>query len=130
MSVAVTRRRFTTDDYERMGKAGILRAEDRVELIDGEIVTKMTIGPRHHASVDRANRAFVMKAGESGIVRVQGAVVLNLFNAPEPDLVLLRPRPDFYASRQAAPADILLIVEVSETSIDFDRQVKAPLYAR
>ncbi|HKE84081.1 MAG TPA: Uma2 family endonuclease [Vicinamibacterales bacterium] len=130
MSVAVSRRRFTVDDYERMDRAGIFLTGGRVELIDGEIVTKMTTGPRHHASVDRATRAFVMKAGESAIVRVQGAVVLNLFNAPGPDLVLLRPRPDFYASRQAAPADILLIVEVSDSSIDYDRDVKASLYAR
>jgi Uma2 family endonuclease len=130
MSVAVTRRRFTIDDCQRMEDAGILRAEDRVELIDGEFVTMMAIGPRHHASVDRATRAFVTKVGESAIVRVQGAVVLDLYNAPEPDLVLLRPRADFYASRYAGPADILLIIEVAESSIDYDREVKAPLYAR
>jgi Uma2 family endonuclease len=130
MSVAVSRRRFTLDDYERMDRAGIFLTGGRVELIDGEFITKMTAGPRHHASVDRATRAFVMKAGESAIVRVQGAVVLNLFNAPEPDLLLLRPHADFYASRQAAPPDALLAIEVSETSIDFDREVKAPLYAR
>ena len=130
MSVAVTRRRFTIDDCQRMEDAGLLRAEDRVELIDGEFVKMMAIGPRHHASVDRATRAFVTKAGESAIVRVQGAVVLDLYNAPEPDLVLLRPRADFYASRYAGPADILLIIEVAESSIDYDREVKAPLYAR
>ena len=130
MSVAVTRRRFTVDDYQRMEETGILRAEDRVELIDGEFVTQMTIGPRHHASVDCANRAFVTKAGESAIIRVQGAVVLDLYNAPEPDLVLLRPRTDFYASRHAGPADVLLVVEVAESSIEYDRTVKALLYAR
>jgi hypothetical protein len=115
MSVAVTRRRFTIDDCQRMEDAGILRAEDRVELIDGEFVTMMAIGPRHHASVDRATRAFVTKVGESAIVRVQGAVVLDLYNAPEPDHVLLRPRADFYASRNAGPADIHLIIEVAES---------------
>ena len=130
MSVAVSRRRFTVDDYQRMGEAGILRAEDRVELIDGEIVTKMTIGPRHHAGVDRATRAFVMTAGEAAIVRVQGAVRLDLYNAPEPDLMLLRPRADFYASRHAGPADVLLVVEVADSSFDFDRVVKASLYSR
>lgn len=130
MALAATKRRFTVDDYQRMEEAGILRAEDRVELIDGEFVTKMTIGPRHHASVDRAARAFVIKAGESAIVRVQGAVRLDLYNAPEPDLVLLRPRHDFYAGRHAGPADVLLVVEVAESSIDYDRDVKARLYAR
>jgi Uma2 family endonuclease len=130
MSVAVTRRRFTVDDYQRMEEAGILRAEDRVELVDGEFVRMMAIGPRHHASVDRANRAFVTKLGESAIVRVQGAVRLDLYNAPEPDLVLLRPRSDFYATRHAGPADVLLILEVAESSIEYDRTVKALLYAR
>jgi len=130
MSVAVSRRRFTADDYQRMGQAGILRAEDRVELIDGEIVAMTPIGPRHCASVDRATRAFVLKAGDSAIVRVQGSVRLDVFTEPQPDLVLLRPRADFYASQHPGPADILLIVEVAESSIDYDRDVKAGIYAR
>jgi Uma2 family endonuclease len=130
MALAVQKRRFTVDESERMEAAGILRRDDRIELIDGEFITKMTIGPRHHASVDRATRAFVTKAGESAIVRVQGAVVLNLFSAPEPDVVLLRPRSDFYASRHAGPADVFLVIEVAESSIAFDREIKAPLYAR
>jgi Uma2 family endonuclease len=130
MSVAVSRRRFTADDYQRMGQAGILCAEDRVELIDGEIIAMTPIGPRHCASVDRATRAFVTKAGDSAIVRVQGSVRLDLHNEPEPDLVLLRPRADFYASRHPGPDDILLIVEVADSSIDYDREVKSRLYAR
>ena len=113
-----------------MEYAGILRAEDRVELIDGEFVKMMAIGPRHHASVDRATLVFVTKLGESAIVRVEGAVVLDFYNAPEPDLVLLRPRSDFYASRLSGPADVLLILEISESSIEYDRTVKALLYAR
>jgi Uma2 family endonuclease len=130
MPIAVTRRRFTADDYQRMGQAGILRAEDHVELIDGEIVTMTPIGPRHCASVDRATRAFVTKAGDSAIVRVQGSVRLDLYSEPEPDIVLLRPRSDFYASRHPGPAEILLIVEVAESSIDYDRDVKSRVYAR
>jgi Uma2 family endonuclease len=130
MPVAVTRRRFTADDYQRMGQAGILRREDHVELIDGEIVTMTPIGPRHCASVDRANRAFVMKAGDSAIVRVQGSVRLDFYTEPEPDLVLLRPRPDFYSPAHPGPADILLIVEIAETAIDYDRDVKSRVYAR
>ena len=130
MSVAVSRRRFTADDYQRMGQAGILRREDHVELIDGEIIAMTPIGTRHCASVDRANRAFVTKAGDSAIVRVQGSVRLDLYSEPEPDLVLLRPRADFYASAHPGPADILLIVEVAESSIEYDREVKARVYAR
>jgi len=124
------RRRFTADDYERMGEAGILRAEDRVELIDGEVVAMSPIGSRHGAGVDRANFVFVTTARASAIVRVQGAVRLDPYHQPEPDLALLRPRADFYASAQPGPADILLVLEVAESSLAYDRDVKAPLYAR
>ena len=98
MDVAVSRRRFTVDDYHRMGEVGILSPTDRVELIDGEIVSMTPIGPRHGASVNRTNRVLVTAVGTSAIVRVQGSVRLDLFHEPEPDIVLLRPRADFYAS--------------------------------
>jgi Uma2 family endonuclease len=130
MPIAVTRKRFSADDYQRMGEAGILRRKDRVELIDGEIIAMSPIGPRHCANVDRATRAFITKAGESAIVRVQGSVRLDLYSEPEPDLVLLRPRADFYASGHPGPADILLIVEVAQSSIDYDREFKSHVYAR
>jgi Uma2 family endonuclease len=130
MAVAVSRRRFTVHDYHRMGDAGILSPTDRVELIDGEIVTKMAIGPRHGASVDRTNRALTTAVGTSAIVRVQGSVRLDLFNQPEPDIVLLRPRADFYASAHPGPADMLLVIEFAESSIDYDRDIKAHIYAK
>ncbi|MGH9201774.1 MAG: Uma2 family endonuclease [Vicinamibacterales bacterium] len=130
MSVAISRRRFTADDYQRIGQAGILSEDDRVELIDGEILSMSPIGTRHCASVDRATRAMVTRAGDKAIVRVQGAVRLDFYNEPEPDLVLLRPRADFYASFHPGPADILLIVEVADSSIDYDRKVKGQIYAR
>ena len=87
-------------------------------------------GPRHAAVVSRLIHHFVTCAGESAIVRAQDAVRLNLFNQPEPDIALLRPRDDFYASAHPGPADILLVVEVAESSIGYDRTVKAELYAR
>ena len=130
MAVEISRRHFTADEYQQMGRAGILREGDRVELIDGDIVTMTPIGPRHSATVDRLTRHFVVHAGETAIVRSQGAVRLNFFTEPQPDLVLLRPRDDFYASAHPGPSDILLIVEVAQTSIRYDRAVKAELYAR
>ena len=130
MSFAVSRRRFTADDYQRMGQAGILSKSDHVELIDGEVVSMTPIGPRHCASVDRATRLFVTKAGSTAIVRVQGSVRLDFYTEPEPDLVLLRPRDDFYSSAHPGPADILLIIEVADSSIDYDRDVKAGIYAQ
>ena len=130
MAVEVTRRRFTADEYQQMGRAGILREGDRVELNDGEIVTMTPIGPRHGAIVDRLSRAFFTNAGDAAIVRTQGAVRLNAFTEPQPDVVLLRRRDDFYESAHPGPDDILLLVEVAESSIRYDSTVKAALYAR
>ncbi len=129
MASSVTRKRFTADEYQRMGQVGILTEDDRVELIDGEIVALTPIGTRHNASVARANRALVRTAGDDAIVLPEGSVRLDLFSEPQPDLVLLRPRADFYASRHAGPDDILLIIEVAQSSMEYDRDVKAPLYA-
>ena len=130
MAAEIIRRRFTADEYQRMGTAGILSEDDRIELIEGEIVAMSPIGPRHMAAVDRANRTLVMQAGDGAIVRVQGSVRLNLFTEPEPDLVLLRPRKDFYAWAHPGPDDILLIIEIADSSLKYDRDVKGPLYAR
>jgi len=129
MPIELLKRRFDADEYQRMGRAGILTEGDRVELINGEIITMTPIGPRHNAAVNRANRALVGAVGNQAIVQVQGSVRLDLSSEPQPDLVLLRPEPDFYASRLPGPADILLIVEVAESSIDYDSEVKAALYA-
>jgi Uma2 family endonuclease len=130
MPVTVTRKRFTADEYQQMGQAGILSEDDRVELIDGEIIAMTPIGPRHCASVDRATRAFVTRAGDSAIVRVQGSIRLNFYSEPQPDLVLLRPRADFYASTHPGPADILLIAEIAQSSIDYHHDFKSAVYAR
>ena len=130
MAVDVERRRFSADEYQRMGDAGIFSDTDRVELIDGEILTMSPIGPRHCAVVDRVNRIMVLAAGTRAIVRVQGSIRLNGFTEPEPDLVLLRPRDDFYRGGHPQPPDILLVLEIAEASLRYDREVKAALYAR
>jgi Uma2 family endonuclease len=129
MSKLIKRRLFTVHDYHRMGDAGILRAEDRVELIYGEIITMSPTGNPHNAAVDRATRAFIHAAGDTAIVRVQGSVRLNLYNEPEPDFALLKPKDDFYAKAGAGPADVLLIVEMAASSLKYDRKVKVRLYA-
>jgi Uma2 family endonuclease len=129
MATAIQRRLFTINDCLKMVEVGILRPEERVELIHGEIVRMSPIGTRHSAVVDRANRAFVRLAGDSAIVRVQSTTVLDEFCAPEPDLALLRPRDDFYIHKHPAGRDILLIVEVADSSLDYDTSVKAELYA-
>lgn len=130
MPVGIRKRRFTADDYQRMGQVGILSEDDRVELIDGEVVAMTPIGPRHNAAVNRANRAIGRAVGDQAIVQVQGSVRLDFYHEPQPDLVLLRPQDDFYVSRLPGPEDILLVVEVAESSLDYDGDVKARLYAQ
>ena len=130
MSIAAEKRRFTADEYQRMGEAGIFCPDDRVELIDGEVVVMSPIGPRHNACVSSANQALVRAAGDAAIVLPQGSVRLDFHSEPQPDLVLLKPRADFYASRHAGPADILLVVEIAASSIEYDREVKARVYAK
>ena len=130
MAVALRTHRFTADEYLRMAEVGILSFDDRVELIDGEVLAMTPIGPRHSATVDRATRLFTSQLGAEAIVRVQGPVRLNLFTEPEPDVLILRPRDDFYSSAHPGPVDVLLVVEVSESSIDYDRDVKAFVYAQ
>jgi Uma2 family endonuclease len=125
----VTRRKFTVDEYHLLARAGILKEDDRVELLDGDIVEMSPIGSRHAACVDRLNRVF-SRLGERAIVRVQSPVRLGDLAEPQPDLALLRPRADFYAAAQPGPEDVLLVVEVAETSSDYDRQIKISLYAR
>jgi Uma2 family endonuclease len=130
MAIAVTHRRFTVNEYYRMAEVGILSPDERVELIEGEIVDMAPIGSRHAACVDRLNRDFVPALGDRAIVRVQGPLRLHDYSEPEPDLVILRPRDDFYAEETPGPADALLVIEVADTSERYDRQVKVPLYAQ
>ena len=129
MPVALRKKRFTVDEYHRMGQVGILSEDDRVELIDGEVVAMTPIGTRHNACVSCANRALVMAAGDAAIVLPEGSVRLGRHDEPQPDLVLLRPRADFYAARHAGPDDILVIVEIADSSLAYDEDVKARLYA-
>jgi Uma2 family endonuclease len=129
MPVALIKKRFTADEYQRMGQAGILSEGDRVELIAGEVLAMTPIGPRHNACVSSATHALVRAVGDDAIILPQGSVRLDLYNEPEPDLVLLRPRADFYASRHAGPKDILLIIEIADSSVEYDRDLKAVIYA-
>lgn len=129
MPVRLLKRHFTVEEYHRMAQAGILSEDDRVELVEGEIVEMVPIGSRHAACVGRLTALF-SAAQTGGIVWVQNPIRLGEHSEPQPDLTLLRPRGDFYASGHPGPQDVLLVVEVAETSADADREVKVPLYAR
>jgi Uma2 family endonuclease len=130
MSVRLQKRRFTVEEYYRMAEAGILSEDDRVELIDGEVVQMPAIGSRHAACVRRFTQLFSERAANRALVSVQNPVRLSKYSEPQPDLAMLRPRGDFYASGHPGPEDVLLIVEVADTSVEYDRTVKVPLYAR
>lgn len=112
-----------------MAQAGVLAEDDRLELIDGDLIDMTPIGSRHAGAVSRLTRLFGAAVGADAIVSVQNPVQLDHYSQPQPDLALLRPRADFYSESHPQPADVLLIVEVAEASLDYDRGVKVPLYA-
>jgi len=130
MTVQVLRRRFTVAEYYLMAKVGILHEDDRVELIEGEIVEMAPIGRYHASSVDRLTRVLSQGVGQRVILRVQSPIHLGEHSEPQPDISLLRPKDDFYASGHPGPEDVLLLIEVADTTAEYDRQVKIPLYAR
>jgi len=130
MAAELKRFRFSRADYHQMARVGIIKPRPRVELIDGDIVVMSPIGRRHKSSVDRVNDVFAPRLHGAAIVRVQSSIVLGEYGEPEPDLVLLRFRADFYAQSDEAPEDVLLIVEVADSSEAYDRRTKGPLYAR
>ena len=124
------RHRITVHEYHRMAEVGLLAPDARVELIEGEIIDMAPIGKAHSSVVDQLTRLFVRAVGDDAIVRVQGSVRLSQLSEPEPDLVLLKPRPDFYRNEFASTADTLLVIEVSDSTLRYDRDVKVPFYAR
>jgi Uma2 family endonuclease len=129
MQIEATKRRFSVDDYYRMAETGILGPEDRVELIDGEIIEMCPIGSRHLGCVNRATEIFTASFRGRAVVSVQNPLRLNKYNEPQPDLVLLKPRADYYAAKQPSSEDALLVLEVADTTLRYDRNVKAPRYA-
>ncbi len=120
---------FTRADYHKMVVSGVLTEDDRVELIEGEIVEKMPVGPSHSACVKRLNQFFAGLAGGRALVSVQDPLAIGDYSEPEPDLALLIPRDDFYAGSHPQASEVLLLIEVSDTSIVYDRRTKLPLYA-
>ena len=126
-----TRRKLDVDVYYQMAETGFLAKEDRVELIDGEIIDMAPIGQGHVATVLGLTQALASACGTKAFLSVQNPIRLDRLNVPQPDFALLRPRPDFYATGdRPGPADVLLLVEVADSSLRYDRTVKLPLYAR
>jgi len=129
LSLAVSLRPFSADEYEAMIRTGVLRADDRCELLEGEIVEMSPLGSRHIACVNRLVMRLVPLVGASAIVSAQNSIRLGDYSEPQPDLALLKPRPDFYERSLPRAADVLLLIEVSDTTLAYDRGAKLPIYA-
>jgi len=130
MHMEPQRHRITVHDYHRLAEIGVLAPDARVELIEGEIIDMAPIGNDHQSIVDQLTRILVRAAGDDAIVRTQGSIRLSQWSEPEPDVVLLKPRADFYRGEFALGTDALLVIEVSDTTLRYDRDRKVPLYAR
>ncbi len=124
------RHRITVDEYYRMAEVGLLAPDARVELIEGEIIDMAPIGTKHAAVVDALAEQFAESLRKRAIVAVQRPTRLSANSETQPDLALLRRREDFYRNAHPTPVDVLLLVEVSDTTLRYDLNAKASLYAR
>lgn len=122
------RLRFSVDEYYKMIELGMLKDYEKAEIIDGELIQKMTIGDKHAAVVDRLNRIFVRNVSDDILVRIQNPLRLSDFNEPEPDLVLAD-LTKYDGNRHPRPQEVILLVEVSDSTLKYDRDFKIPLYA-
>ncbi|MEQ8810689.1 MAG: Uma2 family endonuclease [Imperialibacter sp.] len=129
MATEVMKRLINVDEYYKMAEVGILKPEDRVELINGEIYEMSPIGNKHYSAVNKASNFLKEVLLKSVIVSVQNPIRINEGNEPEPDICLLKPRNDFYVNQFPGPNDALLIIEVADSSLQFDREVKSVTYA-
>jgi Uma2 family endonuclease len=125
----IPRRLLTAEEFLRMAEVGILTEDDRVELIEGELVAMAPFGSEHAGTVGALNRLLVMAIGERGIVFPQNPVRLDGSCVPHPDFTILKPRPDGYRSVLPGPDDVLLAIEVADSSLSYDRGPKLELYA-
>jgi len=122
-------RKFTIEQYNQMGEINIFQPEERLELIKGEILKMSPIGAKHASMVTRLTNLLVYELHQKALVSVQNSIVLDDYSEPQPDLVLLKPRSDYYENKKPEPEDIYLLIEVSDSTIIYDQTIKIPLYA-
>jgi Uma2 family endonuclease len=126
---SLPRHRLTVEDFHRMVEAGILGEDVRVELIEGELIDMPPVGSKHAGTVTRLSRMLTLAVSGKAIVYAQNPVVFRQYSEPQPDIALLKPRADDYTGALPVSEDVLLLVEVAESSLSYDREVKVPLYA-
>jgi Uma2 family endonuclease len=127
---SLARRKLSISEFHRMGEAGILREDDRIELIHGEMIEMAPIGSRHAGAVNRLSRILTLASGTDAVVATQNPLALPPDNEPQPDIALLKPRTDDYGGSLPDAGDVLLIIEVADTTLGYDRDLKLPLYAQ
>ncbi len=131
MVTSPTKKLFTVEEYEELGRTNVIPEDTRVELIEGEIIHMSPIGDLHHACVKRLLHIFSKGLkSEEAILGIQDPIILGNRSQPQPDVALLKPREDFYASGKPGAEDIMLLIEVADTSLQYDREEKIPLYAK
>jgi Uma2 family endonuclease len=130
MNTTVSIHRFNVEEYHRLIENNILHEDDRVELIEGRIIDMTPIGSKHAACVSRLNEILSEKLQKRAIINIQNPICLTAYTEPEPDIAIIKRRPDFYAEQLPQPEDVLLIIEVSDSSLDYDCETKIPLYAK
>ncbi len=121
--------KFDVEQYQQMGKAGIFHPEARVELIEGEIIVMTPIGLMHSVTINRFNYSFSQQLGKGGIISIQNSIRLANYSEPQPDIVILKHRDDFYAGKFPQAEDVLLLIEVADSSLRYDQTTKLSLYA-
>jgi Uma2 family endonuclease len=122
-------RKFTTEEFLKLYEAGVFAESERVELLNGEVFTMSPMGPLHNGTIIRLIRLLTQLAGDNATVSAQCSMLLNEHSQPEPDFALLKPRDDDYTKSLAQPHEVLLLIEVSHTSLHYDLHLKLPLYA-
>ena len=127
-STEIVRHKLTVNDYHKIAEAGILTENDRVELIEGELIDMAPIGSPHADYVDRLNLMLISQIGTRFRVRIQNPIQLSDYSEPEPDVVIAKNRS--YREAHPGPQDILLLIEVADSTLKYDRDIKIPLYAR
>ncbi len=125
----LTRKKFRAKEIYKMMEVGILPEESGWELIDGEIIHRMSIGSRHAGTVKKLNKRLTGMFEDEATISVRDPIHIDEYNEPEPDAAVLKPREDFYAESHPTPQDVLLLIEVSDSTVDYDREIKKTLYA-
>ena len=126
---ALPHRKFTVDEYHYFIEQGVFKPEERLELIEGELIEMSPIGKRHASRVNFLIELLRDFLGKNVIISPQNPIVLDDFSEPQPDVCLLRRREDFYRQTNATAKDVLLVIEVADTTVKYDRDVKFPRYA-